>query len=246
MKLPYPEGLWRVLFWPSISRNVYTTRTQVDFLDFFAMSSECVCHSFCLGNKMMGFSPQRTVVISGSKFYPAALGAIQAATCCHSHVDLEPSPRDRWPWMRRCPCGRVGSGSCHFTIESPRALRLWKFEWWQWTWRIDIVQNLDSVWSGEALLFSIHSNCTRKINLQGVKPFKTPQTSETSWYLESLRTCWFSKFGDWIPFFAQLIQKSLNFLDGQQPISLPKGSKEFENCGMNLIYRCFSVCGGRW
>ena len=174
----------------------------------------------------MVFPLKEPVVISGSKFYPAALGAIQAATCCHSHVDLEPSPRDLWPWMRRCPCGRVG-----------RASRLWKFEWWQWTCRIDIIQNHDSVWSGEALLFSIHSSCTRKINLQGVKPFKTPQTSETSWYLESLRTCGFSKepkFSRW--------QTANHPVKGMQRIPI-----SFENYGMNLplLSAVFVVVDGK-
>lgn len=194
----------------------------------FAMSSAWFCHYFFVWVTRWWFSPSKNRS-------HIRIQVLSSGTWSNPSSDLLPQPRglgavtpgpltmdetvSLWAgWFRQL------SFHCRVT----RALRLWTFEWWQWTWRIDIFQNLDSVWSGEALLLSIHSSCTRKINLQGVKPFKTPQTSETSWYLESLRTCWFSKFGDWIAFFAQLIQKNLNFLDGQQPITLSKGSKEYQ------------------
>ncbi len=65
-------------------------------------------------------------LLSGSKFYPAVPGAIQAAIFCHSHVDLGLSPLDLWPWMRRCPCLwndkrltqlAVGSGCSNVTCD---------------------------------------------------------------------------------------------------------------------------------
>lgn len=128
---------WRIMK-GAFDHPSHETSIQLQYIPrwifrIFAMSSESFA-IFCVWVTRWWFSPQMTVVISGSKFYPAALGAIQAATCCHSHVDLEPSPRDRWPWMRRCPCGRVASRvvswlvaayvwgvrkiNCHFTIES--------------------------------------------------------------------------------------------------------------------------------